>query len=54
MTLGEAARAVGARSVMMLTGVTNRAQVDALPAGERPTAVAVDAAELAEILARLE
>ena len=42
-----AARAVGARSVLMLTGVTTRAEVDALPADERPTAVAADAAELA-------
>jgi ribonucleotide monophosphatase NagD (HAD superfamily) len=48
-----AARAVGARCVLMLTGVTTRAQIDALPAAERPTAVAADAIELAAILERL-
>ena len=45
-----AARAVGARCVLMLTGVTTREQVEALPADERPTAVAADAAELAAAL----
>ena len=49
-----AARAVGARCVLMLTGVTTRAQVDALPADEQPTAVAADAAELAAALERCE
>jgi ribonucleotide monophosphatase NagD (HAD superfamily) len=48
-----AARAVGARSVLMLTGVTTRETVDATPANERPTAIAADAAELAAILDRL-
>jgi 4-nitrophenyl phosphatase len=48
-----AARAVGARCVMMLTGVTTRAQIDALPASERPVAVAAGAAELARILDEL-
>ncbi len=48
-----AARAVGARSILMLTGVTSRADVEAAPTGERPTAVAADAAELATILERL-
>ena len=48
-----AARAVGARSILMLTGVTSRADVEAAPAGDRPTAVAADAAELATILERL-
>jgi ribonucleotide monophosphatase NagD (HAD superfamily) len=48
-----AARAVGARSILMLTGVTTRAQVDALPADKRPTAVAADAAELAAVLETL-
>ena len=38
---------------MMLTGVTTRAQIEALPPDEAPTAVAADAAELAEILERL-
>jgi 4-nitrophenyl phosphatase len=45
-----AARAVGARCVLMLTGVTTRAQVEALPADEQPMAIAADAAELATIL----
>ncbi|HET9347334.1 MAG TPA: HAD-IIA family hydrolase [Candidatus Limnocylindrales bacterium] len=48
-----AARAIGARSVLMLTGVTTRADVEALPQGERPTAIATDAAELAAALERL-
>jgi HAD superfamily hydrolase (TIGR01450 family) len=48
-----AARAVGARCVLMLTGVSSQAQVDELPPNERPTAVAPDAAGLAEILERL-
>ncbi len=48
-----AAHAVGARSVLMLTGVTTRAQLEALPASQRPDAVAADAAELAEVLDRL-
>jgi 4-nitrophenyl phosphatase len=45
-----AARAVGARCILMLTGVATRAQIDALPEAERPTAVAADATELARIL----
>jgi len=49
-----AAHAVGARSVLMLTGVTTRAQVEALPPEERPTAIASDAAELAAALESLE
>jgi len=48
-----AARAVGARSVLMLTGVTTRALLAGIPAGEGPTAVAADAAELADALDRL-
>jgi glycerol-1-phosphatase len=48
-----AAHAVGARSVLMLTGVTTRADAEALPADRRPTAIAVDAAELAAALERL-
>jgi 4-nitrophenyl phosphatase len=48
-----AARAVGARSVLMLTGVTTRDEVDALPPDQRPTAVAADAAELAAVLETL-
>ena len=48
-----AARAVGARSVLMLTGVTTRSLLAAIPAGEGPTAVAADATELASALDRL-
>ena len=48
-----AARAVGARSVLILTGVSSRTEVDALPAELRPTAVAADAAELEAVLADL-
>lgn len=48
-----AARAVGARCIFMLTGVTTRAEVEALPAGEGPTAIATDAAELAAAIERL-
>ncbi len=45
-----AAIKVGARSVLMLTGVSTRAQVEAVPADRRPTAIATDAAELADVL----
>jgi HAD superfamily hydrolase (TIGR01450 family) len=45
-----AARAVGARCIIMLTGVTSADEVAALPAADRPTAVAADAAELAATL----
>jgi 4-nitrophenyl phosphatase len=48
-----AARAVGARCVFMLTGVTTRAQIEALPAAEQPTAVVADADGLAAALAGL-
>jgi glycerol-1-phosphatase len=48
-----AARAVGARCIFMLTGVTTRAEVEALPADQRPTAVAADAGELAAVLESL-
>ena len=48
-----AAIAVGARSILMLTGVTTQAALDATAADRRPTAVAADAAELAAILDRL-
>jgi ribonucleotide monophosphatase NagD (HAD superfamily) len=47
-----AARAVGARCVFMLTGVTTLAEVEALPADERPAAIAADARELAGLLDR--
>jgi HAD superfamily hydrolase (TIGR01450 family) len=48
-----AARAVGARSVLMLTGVTSRGQLDSLPVSMRPDEVAADAADLAAVLDRL-
>jgi HAD superfamily hydrolase (TIGR01450 family) len=48
-----AARAVGARSVFMLTGVAGREHLDALPEDQRPTAVAANARELAAVLERL-
>jgi 4-nitrophenyl phosphatase len=47
-----AAQAVGARSVLMLTGITTRAQVVA-HAADGPTEIAADATELAEVLDRL-
>lgn len=46
-----AARAVGARAILMLTGVTTRATADGLPESERPLAIAADAAELERVLA---
>ena len=48
-----AARAIGARSVLMLTGVSTQAQVDALPPADRPTVVVADAGELRLALERL-
>ena len=48
-----AAHAVGARTILMLTGVSTRAAVEALPDAERPLAVAADAAELDQVLAGL-
>ncbi len=45
-----AGRAVGARTILMLTGVTSRETADALSPDERPTRIATDAGELAEIL----
>jgi HAD superfamily hydrolase (TIGR01450 family) len=49
-----AARAVGARAILMLTGVTSAGAAAAIPDGERPVAVAADAAELGGLLDRLE
>ena len=49
-----AANRVGARSVLMLTGVTSRAEAESLPPERRPTLVATDAAELRSALAELE
>lgn len=48
-----AARAVGARAILMLTGVTSAGAAAAIPAGERPVGVAADATELRGLLARL-
>ena len=48
-----AARALGARTVLMLTGVSTRKEVDALPADERPAAIAEDAKELEAALEAL-
>jgi 4-nitrophenyl phosphatase len=48
-----AAVAGGARSVLMLTGISKREQVEALAASDRPTEIAADAAGLAAALDRL-
>lgn len=45
-----AAVAVGARSVLMLTGVTTREAADAAPPDQHPTAIAANADELRSIL----
>ena len=42
--------ALGARCIFMLTGVTTRAEVEALPRDEQPAALAADADELAAAL----
>jgi HAD superfamily hydrolase (TIGR01450 family) len=48
-----AARRVGARTILMLTGVSTREAAEALPESERPLALAADAAELDQVLAGL-
>jgi HAD superfamily hydrolase (TIGR01450 family) len=48
-----AANGLGIPCVLMLTGVTTRAQAEALPVAERPAAVAADAAELVAALEAL-
>ena len=48
-----AGHAVGARTVLMLTGVTTREMADALPPAERPTRIAEDGEDLATVLAEL-
>ena len=48
-----AARRVGARCILMLTGVSTREAAEALPEADRPLAVAADAAELERVLAGL-
>lgn len=45
-----AAVTIGIPCILMLTGVSSRAEVEALPAERRPVAVAVDAAALAAAL----
>jgi ribonucleotide monophosphatase NagD (HAD superfamily) len=45
-----AARAVGARSILMLTGVTTAEDLARAPTDQQPTAVARDAAELRQRL----
>ena len=49
-----AARAAGVRSILLLTGVSTVDHLAAVPQGERPTAVARDAAELAAALDALD
>jgi ribonucleotide monophosphatase NagD (HAD superfamily) len=49
-----AAQAVGCRSLLMLTGVSTRQELEALPDHQRPTEVAADADELAAALDRLD
>jgi glycerol 3-phosphatase-2 len=48
-----AGHAVGARTVLMLTGVSTREMSEALPEAARPTRVCADAAELVEALEAL-
>ncbi len=48
-----AANAVGARSVLMLTGVSTAAQAQALPSGQGPTVIAEGPSDLAAVLDRL-
>jgi glycerol-1-phosphatase len=49
----QAGKAVGARTVLMLTGVTSQAMAQALPESERPTRIADDADALARVLDEL-
>jgi len=53
MTDIAAANAVGARSVLVLTGVSTAEQAAALPPGQRPTVVAGGPGDLDEVLDRL-
>ena len=48
------AKAIGARSVLMLTGIATPARSMPLPPEERPDAVAADAEELAAALEAFE
>ena len=45
-----AGKAVGARTILVLTGVTSPEMAAALPPDERPTRIAADAAQLAQVL----
>lgn len=53
MTDVAAGRAVGARTILVLTGVTTRAMADAIPDADRPTRICADAGELAAALDEL-
>jgi len=48
-----AANAVGARTILMLTGVTTGSALEALPSADHPFKVAADATELAGVLESL-
>ncbi len=48
-----AANALGARSILMLTGVTSAGELERTPPAARPTAVAKDARELAALLEQM-
>ena len=49
-----AGRSVGARTLLMLTGVTSRETAESLPEDERPTYMAEDGEALARILADID
>jgi ribonucleotide monophosphatase NagD (HAD superfamily) len=49
----QAGHAVGARTILMLTGVTTREVAESLPEADRPTRIAADAGELAAALVDL-
>ncbi len=48
-----AGHAVGARTILMLTGVSTREMGEALPQADRPTVICADAVELAAALEEL-
>ena len=48
------AKAIRARSVLMLTGIATRAEVEALPRDQQPDAVAANADELAAVLDEMD
>ena len=49
----QAGQAVGARTVLILTGVTTREMAEALPESDRPTRIASDGEDLGRVLAEL-